>query len=877
MTRQLIDSLNFNILIVEIPRHASPTVDTATIRHLNGAAAALLGYAADEIINKPISLIVAAEYHSSLSRWLDWEPGGLRANTLFECLLLDRQGRPLSVLLSRSPFSGVNARNDEFALLIQDITESRQQRETLQIMHRAVEQSASAVVITDPKGHIEYVNPKFMQLTEFSIQELLGQNLRILQSGMTSKEHYRQMWNALLDIGEWRGEIENRKKNGEHFWAYESISAIKNQRGEITHFLSIAEDISLRKHAESALLESEERFRQMAEMAGEWLWEQNAEGYYIYSSTAVKKILGFNPEEVVGKHYTEFLTAQDKESLKPNADIQQPFYALTNHYRHRDGHLVITESTGLPIKNAAGQLLKWRGVDRDITARKHFQDALIDSEKRKRLIFETALSAIIIMDSYGIVSDWNPRAEKMFGWRPEEAIGQPLADLIIPLRFRADHRQGLKHFLHTGQGKILNKLTEHTAIRRDGSEFPVEFSVSPLQVGHVYEFSGFIHDITERKRLEHRFRQAVESSPNAIIMVNESGTIVMVNAQTETSFGYSRTELIGQPVEILVPERFRSAHIGFRHAYLAAPVSRSMGVGRDLYGLRKDGTEFPVEIGLSLIDSHEETLVLSTIVDITTRKETEQRIRQAQVDLAIAHNEIKIAQQIQSSLFPAAPLSAEHFEITGFCLPADRVGGDYYDYFHRDREHVDMVVADVSGHSVGPALFMAETRSALHTQANWPGTPAQTLTVLNRLLFDDLDRADYFITLSYLQYNTVTGQMLYANAGHPPPLLLRSDDGHCVQLDADGLILGVRKQIEFQERSVTLAPGDTILIYTDGLVEAENAQGEFFGMERAAGHFKNHAHLPPQEIIAAILTELRQFCRKDSFADDITLLIFKRR
>ena len=143
-------------------------------------------------------------------------------------------------------------------------------------------------------------------------------------------------------------------------------------------------------------------------------------------------------------------------------------------------------------------------------------------------------------------------------------------------------------------------------------------------------FLALEEDITERKRLEYRFRQAVEAAPYAIVMVNESGTIEMVNSQTEAFFGYSRSELIGQPVEMLVPERFRSAHIGYRQAYFADPVSRTMGVGRDLYGLRKDGTEFSVEIGLSLIDNHEETIVLSTIVDITQRKEAESALRESE-------------------------------------------------------------------------------------------------------------------------------------------------------------------------------------------------------------------------------------------------------
>jgi PAS domain S-box-containing protein len=358
-------------------------------------------------------------------------------------------------------------------------------------------------------------------------------------------------------------------------------------------------------------------------------------------------------------------------------------------------------------------------------------------------------------------------------------------------------------------------------------------------------------------------------------MVNKSGTIEMVNSQTEKSFGYSRTELIGQPIEILVPERFRNAHISYRQAYLAAPVSRPMGMGRDLYGLRKDGTEFPVEIGLSLIDSEEETLVLSTIIEITARKAAEQQIREAQINLAIAQSEIKIAQRIQASLSPSAPIRSTHFEVTGYCLPADQVGGDYFDYFYRNEDHLDMIIADVSGHSIGPALFMVETRSAIRTQASGSTTPAETLKVLNSFLFEDLDRSDYFITLFYLQYDITYQQLSFANAGHPPALLLRASQSECKQLDAEGLILGVNKNVIFEERNVTLSQGDLVLLYTDGLTEAENAHGEFFGLKRVNDILVEHAQHSPEAIIEVLLEQLKQFCRSESFNDDITLMVFK--
>ncbi|MGZ8240662.1 MAG: PAS domain S-box protein [Methylobacter sp.] len=750
----LLENLDFNLVIFELDYSTHPSVKIPLIKHVNHAATALLGYSEKELIDKPLDTIFPPVNETRQWQTAIANLANKNFNKSFEGEIVTKANKEIQAVLSFSLLPGENPEKTAI-LLIQEIDDKKQQDKDLFIMHMAVEQSASAVIITDLDGRIEYLNPKFTELTGYSSEELVGQNAGILHPDDMSKEHYHAMREMLFSWGEWRGEIKNRKKNGNIYWAHECVSTIKNAQGEITHFLTVEEDITQKKEVESALSESEERFRQMAEMTGEWLWEQDPDGYYTYSSTAVNQILGFKQEEVIGKHYTEFLTAQDKVSQQSYAGSHQPFYALINHYQHKDGHEVLTESTGLPIISADGKLLKWRGVDRDITARKHFQDALIDSEKRTRLIIESSLSAIVIMNSYGIIIDWNHQSEKMFGWLRMEAIGRRLDELIIPLRFRSAHRQGLKDFLYSGKGPFLNRQIEHVALRRDGSEFPVEFSVSPLKLGNAYIFSGFIHDITARKAAE-------------------------------------------------------------------------------------------------------------------------RQIRQAQVNLAIAQSEIKIAHQIQASLLPSAPIKSEHFEITGFCLPAHQVGGDYFDYFFRNKDHLDMVIADVSGHSVGPALFMVEARSAIRTQASGTGTPSQTLKILNNFLFKDLDKADFFITLFYLQYDITTHQLSFANAGHPPPLLLSPFQSECRQLDADGLILGIRENVVFEEKTTSLSQGDLILFYTDGLTEAENVQGEFFGIKRVSEIFIHYAPQGPQAIIDALLEQLKQFCQSESFKDDVTLMIFKR-
>jgi PAS domain S-box-containing protein len=145
---------------------------------------------------------------------------------------------------------------------------------------------------------------------------------------------------------------------------------------------------------------------------------------------------------------------------------------------------------------------------------------------------------------------------------------------------------------------------------------------------------GVVLDVTERKRAEEKFRLAVEASPSAIVMINPQGEIVLVNRLTERLFGYSREELIGKTVEILVPERFREGHPAHRAGFFAAPQSRAMGAGRDLFARRKDGMEFRVEIELNPIQTSEGTLVLTAIVDITERKRAEAELQEQRAELA---------------------------------------------------------------------------------------------------------------------------------------------------------------------------------------------------------------------------------------------------
>jgi PAS domain S-box-containing protein len=254
------------------------------------------------------------------------------------------------------------------------------------------------------------------------------------------------------------------------------------------------------------------------------------------------------------------------------------------------------------------------------------------TEKRFRQLFENAPNGILMVNQQGKITLVNAQIEKLFDYNRDELLGQSI-EMLVPERSRAQHPAYRNDFKSNPTARAMGAGRDLFGLRKNGTKFPVEIGLNPLETEQGMMVLGSVVDITERKRAAEQFLQVIESTPNGMLMVDCEGKIVLVNAQIEKTFGYSRDELLGQSIELLIPQRFHTHHPNYRNDFFANPSTRAMGAGRDLFGLRKDGSEFPVEIGLNPLETEQGMMVLGTIVDITERKRNEEALRESEEQL----------------------------------------------------------------------------------------------------------------------------------------------------------------------------------------------------------------------------------------------------
>jgi len=379
----------------------------------------------------------------------------------------------------------------------------------LKLAASVFEQANEAITITDAEARIVAVSRRFTTITGYRADEVIGRNPRMLQSGRQDAAFYKSMWQTLTSVGHWSGEIWNRRKDGTIYPEWLSISAVRDEAGNTTHYVAVFTDLTERVAAEAALRASEQWHRSMLENAPEGVWIIDPDERTVEVNTHLCELLGYTAEEMRGRKPTDF-TDEANSGIFEQQKTRRWTTRKRNYeiaLRHRDGRNIPVQFSATSLHDGDGALMAVLAFVTDLTQRKRDEQTLRESEARHRLIVDTALDAVVSMGSDGCVTEWNGEAERMFGYRREAALGRPIAGLIVPPRLREAHSRGLRRYLDTGKGKVLGTRIETTAMRSDGGEFPVELAIATVGDGSGLFFSAFIRDITERKRLEEEMRR----------------------------------------------------------------------------------------------------------------------------------------------------------------------------------------------------------------------------------------------------------------------------------------------------------------------------------------------------------------------------------
>jgi two-component system, cell cycle sensor histidine kinase and response regulator CckA len=364
---------------------------------------------------------------------------------------------------------------------------------------------------------------------------------------------------------------------------------------------------------------ADHRFTGLLEAAPDAMVCVDGDGMIALVNAQTERLFGYSRAEMVGQP-VEMLVPEAVRAVHPGhrsayvADPRpRPMGAgMELAGRRRDGTTFPAEISLSALDTGEGILVT--AAVRDITSQRRMHE----SAARLASIIQSSHDAVIGKTLDLRVTSWNPAAEQLYGYTAEEMIGNTVEVLFPP-----GERERLDVMLAAVQRGERVDETLVPRIRKDGSMVTVALTLSPITDanGRITGVSTVARDVSERQRAEARFLGLLEAAPDAMVCVDGDGVIALVNAQTERLFGYSRAEMVGQPVEMLVPETVRGVHPGHRSAYTSDPRPRPMDAGMQLAGRRRDGSTFPAEISLAAIDTDEGILVTAAVRDVTERLE----------------------------------------------------------------------------------------------------------------------------------------------------------------------------------------------------------------------------------------------------------------
>ena len=753
----------------------------------------------------------------------------------------------------------------------------------------AVEQSPAMVFITDVEGTIEYVNPKFSEVTQYALEEAVGQKPRILKSGGHPQEFYEDLWATILEGQSWQGDILNKKKDGKLFWVRNAIAPIFDDEEKLTHFVAVMEDITDRKA-------QEERFQALLDAAPDAMVIIAQSGAITLVNIATEELFGFSREEMVGQKVEmllpEYIRAahpahRDKFFATPG-DMSlvagKEFFGQT-----KSGNHVPVDISLNPIETEDG--LQIIASIRDVTERKKAEAAIAESEERTRLILSSAGEGIFGVNLKGEVIFINEAACAMVGFSSEELMGKGVHEIIHHSRpdgsFYPVEECPMRHAFAEG---LSSRIDDEVLWRKDGTSFPVEYSAMPVyrgeeKIGAVISFQ----DVTERKqaeealrRSEERFRSYFEHSQIGMAVTSPSKGWVEVNPTQLKMLGYSLEELreltwldITHPDDIAADiEHFDRMVAGKIHNY-----------NLDKRFIRKDGEVIYTNLSVACIrdDKGEVSLVLASLLDITKRVMSEQERDEA---LQVITSSIQYASRIQRSVLPPIErinaLTTEHFVVW---KPRDVVGGDLY-WCERWGRGGLIMLGDCTGHGV-PGAFMTLLSTGAFERALLEVPPGDSAMLVSRMhqmiqmqLGQDSDAnetgSDDGLELGICYINQKKRTITFAGARMP----LFIDDGQTIDVlksDKKGIAYrGIPYDFEYTNHEIKVAENMRFFMTTDGIIDQVGGEkGRGFGKKRFISLLESLRETPLQNQGEKIYNSLQVYQGKEKRRDDVSIIGFK--
>ncbi|HYP24064.1 MAG TPA: SpoIIE family protein phosphatase [Actinomycetota bacterium] len=565
--------------------------------------------------------------------------------------------------------------------------------------------------------------------------------------------------------------------------------------------------------------------------------------------------------------------------------------------------------------------------------RENAQEEVRTSEARKSAILEAALDCVVSMDGNGRVVEFNPMAEKVFGYRREDVIGKEMAELIIPPALRDRHREGLARYLRTGEGPVVGSRIEITAQRADGTEFPVELAITRVAVPGPPLFTGYLRDITDRAQAEEERRRLLASEQEARAAAEAAqqrlAFLAVASAQMSSSLDYRET--LQTLVDLAVPRmadwcfvdvlQEDNAHVRVALAYAdpaqadlaqelqqPSPTGERVGVQTVLKGgrsilvdhytddvfdelgvteerrslLRRLGPKSHMIVPLQARGRVLGALVLLSTTNVYTQDDlhlAEELARRAAIAIDNARlfqERTHVARTLQKSLLPPTLPEIPGIDLAARYEPAgeaNEVGGDFFDAFRWGRRRWAIVIGDVSGKGADAAAVTGLARHTLRAAALAQRSPSAILGVLNEALLADGPKEKFSTVVFATLENTDDGVCLTAaSGGHPPPLVLRRD-GKLEELAVPGTLIGVFKDVELTDQFTYLEPGDMVVFYTDGVTDIPGLEDE--SQPLLVETFLRAAASSDPRVVADEIVKAAVEVQNGAPSDDIALIVLR--